>query len=181
MVGASGFYHPDHRRFKFMVSSLRQQISSGPPAEKLAAGLLKCAAAVLVTTAVLKLPGVWGGAPILQQADPLLAISTRWVMLGSAVVELALFVLLISLRSRMISGLLLAIVGAEFLLYHVTLAWFGLSGRCPCLGMIWQWMHVSDETAAIISWGLAAFLLLSGIAVLLCHPCPRNSSVLPPV
>lgn len=134
---------------------------------------LTMASVILTVTAIAKIISSFGQAAILVQPDPLLGVSVRtsnWIV---AAVEIAVACLLWWMRDYVWRSLLIVIMGAEFLLYHMMLIWGRVHGPCPCLGSAWKWMGVSDKWVGIIAMGLGCYLLTSGLLILFSVACDR--------
>jgi hypothetical protein len=118
---------------------------------------------ILVITSALKVISlVEADALLLGRRDPLLCLPTNITMALAIVVELATCAMILWSRGWTSRGLVLATVGAQFVLYHVALALIGGRGGCPCLGNLWQWLRVSPLAADRASLCLAHLICLSG-------------------
>jgi len=61
---------------------------------------------------------------------------------------------------------LIAFLSTNFVLYRITLEWFGYHRPCSCLGTLPNALHIPPQT---VDWGvkfLLAYLLIGGYATL---------------
>jgi len=132
--------------------------------------LLVTSAIILSVTAVFKVSAAIGNARVLSEPDPLLGVSTRFVMLASAVLEAVITALLLRCKSWTVCGFAVSSLAAQFVLYHVVKRMTGLSGSCPCLGAVWAWTGQGDHAANNVSMLLALYLLIAGSVMIVCGP-----------
>lgn len=120
---------------------------------------------LVASTGLAKVFALVGGQQSLAGPDPLLAIPTADVLWASAVIELVMCAIFITVglgvRARM-----LATLGGVFTLYHVFLLVSGYRGPCPCLGSLWEWTGLKGIEVNYVSLALALFLLATGWRVL---------------
>jgi hypothetical protein len=83
------------------------------------------------------------------------------VFLLGALLELNVCLLLAS-REAALKGLMVGLLGIEFLAYHAMLWLLHYPGPCHCLGAFFQWASVPDEWMTALSVILACYLTLAG-------------------
>ena len=130
---------------------------------KLQRPFLTSALLLLAFTAVAKLISAAGSAAILAQADPVIGLPTRWVLILAGGVELAVSIVILLSRSRLVPSLLVAIVGAEFLLYRAVFQIGNFSRGCPCLGSFSAWANLPESTVNNLLWAVAVWLCIGGL------------------
>jgi hypothetical protein len=142
------FYGFVHFMFRMPLSRINRIVVSG-------------AVFILVLTAILKILSAFGHLPVLSQRDPVLLLSNRTVMLIAGFMELLVAVVLLKVKIPFIRGLIISILGWEFLAYHLVTAWYGIN-TCPCLGNAWKWLGVSPKAMVVVSVFMAFLLAILG-------------------
>src|SRR5437870_826552 len=106
-------------------------------------------AVILSATGAAKLTAAFGSARILSAMDPFLHLRYRELMIGCALIELAVSVYLI--RGRNISLRLLAVLwlGTNFLIYRKASALLHIH-VCPCLGTLGDALPLSRNQVNIL-------------------------------
>ncbi len=128
---------------------------------------------ILGITAALKLVTVVNTWYAPQTLDPLLLVPGKWVLVLTVVIECVAVVALLWLRDGFSRGVVIAGLGWQFLLYHWAYSQFG--GGCPCLGNVWRWTQTNPRSAGWISIALAAWLAVTGTALVVreWRRCPQ--------
>lgn len=147
------------------------------------------AAAFLAFSAIVKLLTLVVGDPIVRVFDPVWGIQSRILFVSSAAVEVAVCALIVAFPKSRLCPVVLATLGAEFVLYHLFSLGMGIRSTCPCLGGLSSWIqtlvgyggwHVSriavDNITTTVSWFAALILLSGGIAFHGVGPNPGNSA-----
>ncbi|MCL4789471.1 MAG: hypothetical protein KJ070_22225 [Verrucomicrobia bacterium] len=129
-------------------------------------GFLWFCAATLATTGLLKLISVFGQAPILETADPLLGIKVRFVLLISGLVEVIIATALCLLRNPRSALWLVSWMGFNFLLYRSFRTLDGEDNPCPCLGTVLSWLQLNPTLFDGSLWAMSAFMFLGGSLLL---------------
>lgn len=123
---------------------------------------LRTAFVFLLLTCITKLISVGGGAPYLDQADPILQIPNRLFMLLAAALELVGIWSILYIRKASIPPLVVGILGAEFLAYRVASLLGQYPTPCPCLGSMTEWLHLPQRSVDNMLWAVAAWLCVGG-------------------
>lgn len=129
--------------------------------------LFLCFAGILLlATAVAKLVSASGSAHILQNLDPILAISFRYVFLIVGMLEF--FIALVCFFSKRIwlSAGLVAWLATGFLVYRISLVAVGYHRPCSCLGNLTDALHIAPQTADMAMKIILAYLLIGSYATL---------------
>lgn len=142
---------------------------------------LSSIAMLLLVTGLLKLYSAGGAARILDQPDPLLLLSVRNVLVGSALLEVAVAVYLLVATHARHSLFLVLWLGISFLLYHLLLIIIEPGNPCPCLGSVAQLLSPAAATwipRFIIAYMIigSAWLLLTRLGLQRSTPVMRCSA-----
>lgn len=121
---------------------------------------------LLATTAAAKLFALSSPDRVLLDADPVLGIQVKTVMLLSAGLETAVCAVLCVVRGAFWRGLILASLGAQFLAYHAIKLSLAPDGPCPCLGSAWRGLGLTEAEASRVAIGMALGILASGVWLL---------------
>ncbi len=125
--------------------------------------ILTSCIAILATTAALKLATLAIAGRVLGAPEPVLGLPFEWFLLLSAALELAVCAFLAGRRVPVqLKGLVLGLLGAEFLAYHAMLWLLRYEGPCHCLGSLWGWLNVRDAWVSETSILIACYLCLAG-------------------
>lgn len=128
---------------------------------------INLAAALLLAGATAVAIGLWAGAGLTPPADPVLGVSTRWMLvLGAAV---AAGVAIHALRGRLspTKAALLLWLGVNGVVYAAALGWNGSRGCASAvLGGVASAFGLSPGTAAWLATSLLAVTSLAGGAAL---------------
>ncbi len=127
------------------------------------------AAILLGFTGATKLISAWSSVAVLHEPDPVIGISTKYVLIAAGTLELAAVAVIFGAKSRSLPSLLVAILGAEFLLYRTVFQIGKYSRGCPCLGRFTAWAHLPDQLINQILWGIAVWLCLGGLLSFFSH------------
>lgn len=123
-------------------------------------------ALVVLVTAVSKLWALNSASQILVRPDPVFRIPYRSVLLGATVLEILLFLILISTATSRVKALVL-VVFAESLAGYKLLRWLiTQSAACDCFGALTKVLPMSEFTLTAISWSLVGYMLLGGALIL---------------
>jgi len=133
--------------------------------ERVATGLAAGAFAILMAAGSLKAVLLYLNQPALTALDPLLGLSAKVVAACALALEAGLCLLCMLRPWRFLWAVLLTAVASQFVLYHATLLILRKTGRCYCLGQLWEWLAVSDKSASTYTLGVACYLFATGIVV----------------
>lgn len=140
---------------------------------------VKSAVFVFVITAGLKLLAATGEHGLLGAKDPLFTfVTTRQLMILTAVLEIGLVVLLTRPIEIVNKLLLIGAIASSFAFYRVVLLLIGYTGPCACLGSLTAWMGLTDAQVMILTGAIAAYLLF-GSYICLCREVFRQGRPLP--
>lgn len=124
---------------------------------------LASATVLLFLTGVAKLVSAGGSSAILEDADPIVGVQTRWLLITLGILELGTIVLIIVSHDHRLPSLIVAILGAQFLWYRAVFQIGGYTRGCPCLGSFAEWTNLSQATINNMLWTIAAWLCFGGI------------------
>jgi hypothetical protein len=128
---------------------------------------------LLLVTAIAKLFSAVGSAPILDATDEVIGVKVRTAMVGGAVIELSVCVILaIGIRNGFWRGFCLVSLGVQFALYHLTRHLMGISGPCPCLGTAWRWLPwggVTESDVARVAVYITAAITACVVLLMYAH------------
>jgi len=121
---------------------------------------IKSAVFIFAITAGLKAVAATGEQGLLGAKDPLFSfITTRQLMVLTAVLEIGLIILLTSPIQAIHKVLLIGTLATTFAFYRIVLLLIGYRGPCACLGSLTAWMGLTDSQVMVLTWGLALYLL----------------------
>jgi hypothetical protein len=124
------------------------------------AGMLMC------ISAIAKIIGASGKAPIIHMPDPIFAIPISYVLQSVAGLELVIaFVCFFGNRLKW-QAASVACLSSNFLAYRFGLFLLGYHKPCNCLGSITESLHISERTADSAAKIIIAYLLLGSYATL---------------
>lgn len=115
--------------------------------------------AVLGVTAVAKLAGAAGDAPLLALPDPLLGASNRTVIVLAAVMELVLAAVVWRRGRSPTTYLLLIWFSSLLLTYRASVAVLAPGRPCPCLGTLTDRIGMSPPVANALLLTLVLYIL----------------------
>lgn len=92
---------------------------------------LDCCSCVLILTAIAKLVGAFGTVKLLDYSDPIIPLSNRNMMLGSAALEVLVLFILLSSPGDRFKLLSLAWLASLFVVYQAGRWWLGIREPCP--------------------------------------------------
>jgi hypothetical protein len=104
-------------------------------------------AAILLVTAVAKLGSAFGHARILDAEEPVFGLGFRHVFIGAAVLEILVAFVCAFAPSVRARAMVLAWVGASFVIYRVAIYFIGYQKPCPCLGTLTEAIGLSPTVA----------------------------------
>lgn len=141
---------------------------------------LNSVAIVILVTGLAKMFSAGGCDRILEQPDPILLLNLGHVLLGTALLEIAVAMYLLIGGNSLRKLLLVLWLGMSFLLYHVLLGVTHPGKPCPCLGSAAKWLNVGPGA---ITWFLRLVIAYMMIGSTLCllarrlppRPPPANS------
>jgi hypothetical protein len=113
--------------------------------------------------------------PILGVLDPVWSVENRYLLAAVAATELICAVAVLSSSHWWFKGLVLAWLGANFLVYRVALHFSGSAMPCPCLGQLGAQFGLSHVEMEAITKGMLLYLLAAGAFLLIRHR-PRAQS-----
>ncbi|HXT13471.1 MAG TPA: hypothetical protein VN873_18100 [Candidatus Angelobacter sp.] len=119
-------------------------------------------AIILTFTGITKVISAIVPVPILNETDPVLGLTTRWVLVLVGLLELAVVAVIIIFKQKPFAHLLVAVIGTEFLLYRVVFETAHFSRGCPCLGRFTAWVHIPDPEINKILVAVASWLCIGG-------------------
>ena len=134
---------------------------------------------ILSVTGLAKIPSVFGSQQILDLPDPLFAITFRHLLFLIGSLELIVSGICFGRMRIMLKLGLVAWLGSFFLLYRIGLLCIGWKRPCPCLGGLYDAIHLSPQIASVITNLLLIYLLGGSYSVLwfknLKHSQQRNN------
>jgi hypothetical protein len=125
------------------------------------------AVVVLALTAVAKYISVSGHTRILGQADPLFGIAYRQLLLGVAILETSVVLILVFNRNNFFRLALIAWLATNFLLYRIGIWWLNPPQPCGCLGTITDALGIAPKTADRLMLWVLTILLVGSYSLLL--------------
>jgi hypothetical protein len=87
----------------------------------------------------------------------------RHVLWLTATYELVVLLFIMISSRNSAKGLVIAITGAQFLLYRICKALLGDMSPCPCLGSVPRSLGLSDSFADWLLIGIASYFLCGGV------------------
>jgi hypothetical protein len=133
---------------------------------KLFRSFMVSAGTLLLATAAAKLVSAGGNARILQDPDPILAISFRHLFWIVGVLELVIaLICLFGNQPRLQAGLV-AWLATSFAIYRLALYLAAYPKPCHCLGNLTDALHLSPELADTVMKVILAYLLIGSYAIL---------------
>ena len=124
----------------------------------------RSAALILAATAAAKLLSAMGSAPILSFPDEVLMVSYRAILIAAACIEIVAAAFLLLGRQTIPKLLLLSWLSSAFCCYRLANWWAGTGNYCPCIGTIYQDLHLSKTTADLLLDLVISYLLVSCVA-----------------
>ena len=145
------------------------------------AQFFRVALGILVLTALAKLASLgFANSQLLSYYDPLWEVQTRYVLGMVAAFELGVGGILMLSKNRILKCLVCSAAGAEFILYRIFNYLSDSPRPCPCLGALYDWIHINPRIFDGLLSGAAAFLFIGGMLYLfmesigrLIQPRPR--------
>lgn len=125
---------------------------------------VQCAAVILGVTALAKVISVFSNAPLMLQADPLLEVPFRYLLLIAALAELAVVGACLFTKGIKRKVLLIAWLSSVFLVYRTGLWFIDWHRPCHCLGDLTEMLHIAPVVADDLMKGVLLFLLLGSYA-----------------
>jgi len=120
---------------------------------------LKSAVGILLATSVAKAVGATGNAPLLALPDPILGLSNRTTLLGTAVLELVIAVWVLCRSKDPTTYLVLLWFGSLLLTYRAFSAVLVPGRPCPCLGSLTERLGLSTDAANYLMLGTVLYLV----------------------
>jgi hypothetical protein len=124
---------------------------------------------LLLITAVAKIVSAGGHAALLDFPDPLFGLANRRVLLGVALIELAVAAGLVSGLNLRLKYLLLAWLSCNFLIYRCALHVLSPGRPCPCLGTLTERLPLSANQVTVVLSVLVGYLLAGSVVMLMCE------------
>jgi len=124
---------------------------------------------MLLAAATFKLLSLSGHARILDQPDPILGLTNRWMYLVIGVVELLVVMYILFGRSRMAKSALLLWLGSNFAVYRLAHWWLAVPEPCACLGRATDWLPSIKAFVHPTLQGIVGFLIVGGAVSLWWH------------
>lgn len=118
-------------------------------------------------TALIKCVTLLIGGELLNRTDELLGMQFRTVILASGAFEVGASLLCFLRPRTWVTPLILATMGAEFLLYRVSNKLLGVQKMCPCLGYFTQWLGLNQQMTDWLLGGISLYLFLGGSLILM--------------
>jgi hypothetical protein len=128
------------------------------------------AGGLLLATGFAKLISVFGGARILNVADPIFNLPFRYLMIFAGVLEVIVACFCLFLPGRKISLVLIAWIATNFAAYRIALWVVGWQLPCTCLGSLTDIIHVSRLTGDRIAKAILTYLLSGSALAMLWVP-----------
>jgi hypothetical protein len=117
--------------------------------------------------AIAKIISALGTQELLRQTDPLIGLSFRNLFLLAGWVELGIAASCILIDKNKFNALLIAWASTFFAAYRAGLWLLKWKRPCHCLGNLTDTLHISPQTADIVTKILLAYLFLGSYATLL--------------
>jgi len=125
------------------------------------------AAAIFTITGLAKIISAFGSAAILAEADPLLHVSFRHLMIVAAVVELAVAATCAFSQLQKFAVVAIAWLASILIVYRIGLFEIGWHRGCPCLGNLTDAIHISPQLADNTMKVILAYLFIGSCGILL--------------
>jgi hypothetical protein len=112
---------------------------------------------------------VWSGlgnVRLLAEADPVLSLSFRHLMIAAGILELVIAGVCLFGKSKTVATILIAWLGTSLLAYRLGLWWMGWHRPCSCLGNFTDALHISPQSADLAMKIILAYLLIGSYATL---------------
>jgi hypothetical protein len=133
---------------------------------KLISFFVYSAGVLLAITAIAKLIGSEGSARILQNSDPILAISFRHIFWIVGTLELSVALVCFFGKRVGLKAYLVAWLATGFLVYRFGLMLVGYHKPCSCLGNLTDALHIPPPMADTAMKIILAYLLIGSYATL---------------
>src|SRR5690349_19036195 len=134
----------------------RRDIVSGTRSKLRGITWLQIARPILLVTCVAKLLTAAGANPLLEVADPIAHVKTRYLLLFAACAEATVLWYMTRRRSSDFNrAMLLGCLGWVFLFYKTLLRFRDPEHPCYCLGWLGKWLFLSERTIALATTLLA--------------------------
>ncbi|MGH7939634.1 MAG: hypothetical protein ACREFR_00995 [Limisphaerales bacterium] len=127
---------------------------------------VRSAGVLLIITAVAKLISAFGRQAILDTSDPIFGIHFRWLMFVIAILELVVAAASFVSQKLKLSVCIIAWLATNFLLYRFGLWLTNWRRPCPCMGSLYDVLHIPSEITNFASETILAFLLIGGYGFL---------------
>lgn len=135
---------------------------------------------LLAITGLAKLISSFGSAYILQNPDPLLSISFRYVFWIVGAFELAVALVCFFSKCMGLRSVLVAWLATSFLVYRLGLVLVDYHKACSCLGNLTDALHISPQTADTAMKIILAYLLIGSYGTLFWLWRQRKTMVITP-
>ena len=122
---------------------------------------------ILAVTSAAKLYSATGTAKILDVPEGLLPMSVRQALWLVGCIEAAIALLVLIGRNPSIKLVLVAWLGANFVLYRLATVLLTVGKPCPCLGSITEKLPLRPETVDRILGGVVLYLFLGSCLFLM--------------
>ena len=126
----------------------------------------RSAGALLAVAAIAKLVSSTGTVRILQNTDPILAISFRHIFWIAGGIELSVAIVCFFSKRIEIKTGLIAWLATSFLVYRIGLVLVGYHKPCSCLGNLTDVLHIPPKTADTAMKIILAYLLIGSYGIL---------------
>lgn len=135
------------------------------------------AALILIATGVAKVASACGSAKLLSEADPIVGIQFRHLLLIIGFVELSIGLVSYVCKGSQIGLMLVSWLATSFVIYRAGLWWMGWHRPCSCLGNLTDALHIPPQLADNIMKGILAYLLIGGYGLLIWQGRRRTCTV----
>lgn len=147
--------------FRCFVGTMKQN-------RRFVSAFLISSVALLLITAAAK---VWTSTldvRVLFRRDALLYLELQHILWLVAAYEFAVAIYVMLSDKHIRGAALIAVTGAQFIVYRIFNAFAGDTSPCPCLGDLPQAFGLSQKYADWMLTGIASYLLCGGIVCLYC-------------
>jgi len=135
------------------------------------------AAVLLFIMAAAELSSAFNNEQFLDQPDPFLFISSRYILILTGFIELLLSAFLLMAKNRSLKLGLLAWFATNLLVYRIGLQWQGAPNYSDCLGNFNDWLPIPPRILHVIMVGILIFWLTGSYGCLIFNWLTNRKSV----
>jgi hypothetical protein len=122
---------------------------------------------IMFVLGLMKLISATGAQLLLQELDPIIPMTNKFLFIVSGCVEIAISVILLWHVSVTLKLKLLAWISLVFVCYHLILRAYHWHGNCPCLGNATEWLHLSPRAANTLVGAFIMYFLFGSLLLLI--------------